>query len=259
MIHPIATQLGDRFIRSAQELGTLGLFVWDALKCMFFQKINFKRLLYHINFIGVSSVSIVFLVGAAIGAVLALQSYVGLERFGSTHFVGPIVFLSMAREFGPVLTALMVIGRAGSAITAELGSMRISEQIDALETLSINPMHYLVAPRIAATTIILPFLSIICTFFGILAGYITAVYVLGINPETYTQAIRTNAKFSDLANGIIKALIFGFIIGCIATYKGFFTRGGAKGLGIATTQSVVFANVTIIITDYILTSLMFTK
>ena len=209
--------------------------------------------------IGIGSISIVFLVGIAIGAVLALQSYIGLKRFGSTQFIGPIVFLSMAREFGPVFSALMVIGRAGSAMTAELGSMRISEQIDALQTLCINPMQYLVVPRVVASTLILPFLSIFCTFFGVMAGYVTAVYILNINSEVYMEAIRINAELSDLINGLIKSLFFGFLFSIIATYKGYFTRGGAKGLGTATTQSVVFANVTIILADYVLTSLMFAK
>src|SRR5947209_938658 len=119
------------------------------------------------SYIGIGSVGIVFLVGVSVGAVLALQSYIGLERFGSTQFIGPIVFLSMTREFGPVFAALMVIGRAGSAMTAELGSMRISEQVDALETLCIDPIQYLIVPRVLAATFILPFLSIFCSFFGI--------------------------------------------------------------------------------------------
>ena len=211
------------------------------------------------NYIGVGSLSIVFLVGIAVGAVLAIQTYVGLERYGATQFVGPIVFLSMAREFGPVFASLMVIGRAGSAMTAELGSMRISEQIDALQTLCIDPFQYLIVPRILASTIIVPFLSIFCSFFGILAGYVTSVYVLNINPETYMEAIRSNVELADIINGIIKAVAFGFILSVIATYKGYTTKGGAKGLGTATTQSVVFANVSVIIADYILTSLMFTK
>ncbi len=259
MITKLATSLGDWLVHVCHYLGNIGVFVWDALVTLATTRLRGKKVLYHMNYIGVNSVTIVFLVGVAIGAVLALQSYIGLERFGSTQFIGPIVFLSMAREFGPVFTALMVIGRAGSAITAELGSMRISEQIDALETLSIDPMQYLVVPRIVAATIILPFLSVMCTFFGVMAGYVTAVHVLGINPETYLEAIRANAQMSDIINGVIKAVIFGFLLAIISTYKGFFTRGGAKGLGSATTQSVVFSNVTIIITDYILTSLMFTK
>lgn len=211
------------------------------------------------NYIGINSLTIVFLVGVSVGAVLALQSYIGLERFGSTQFIGPIVYLSMTREFGPVFAALMVIGRAGSAITSEIGTMRITEQIDALQTLCIDPYQYLIVPRIVAGTFILPFLSIFCTLFGILAGYITAVYVLNVNAETYMEAIRANVELSDIVNGLVKAVVFGFLLSCVATYKGFYTSGGAKGVGLATTQSVVYANVTIVIADYILTSLMFTR
>jgi len=250
---------GEILLTNCHHLGLVGLFVYETIQALLTTRLRLKKVFYQMNYIGVSSVSIVFLVGIAVGAVLAIQSYVGLERFGSTQFIGPIVFLSMTREFGPVFTAIMVIGRAGSAMTAELGSMRISEQIDALQTLCINPMQYLVVPRVLATTFILPFLSIFCSFFGIMAGYVTSVYLLNINAETYMEAIRANVEMSDIINGLIKAIIFGFLLSVIATYKGFFTRGGAKGLGLSTTQSVVYANVTIIIADYILTSLMFTK
>ena len=259
MLLPFIDALGSLFLDSCRYFGEIGIFAWGAISTSFTSRPDFKKIFYQIHYIGVSSLSIIFLVGSAIGAVLALQSHEGLVRFGSTQFIGPIVFLSMAREFGPVFTAIMVIGRAGSAMTAELGSMRISEQIDALETLCIDPLKYLVAPRIIASTFILPFLSMFCTFFGILAGYIAAVYVLGINPDTYMASVRENVTMSDLTNGMIKATIFGFLFSVIATYKGYIAHGGAKGLGIAITQSVVYSNVTIILTDYILTSLMFTK
>jgi phospholipid/cholesterol/gamma-HCH transport system permease protein len=251
--------LGIFCMERCRRLGEIGIFTGQAIASISARRSLWKKIFYQMHYIGVSSLSIIFLVGSAIGAVLALQSHEGLIRFGSPHLIGPIVFLSMAREFGPVFTAIMVIGRAGSAMTAELGSMRISEQIDALETLCINPQEYLVAPRILATTLILPFLSIFCTFFGILAGYIASVYVLGINPDAYMEAIRQNVKMSDIINGLIKSTIFGFMFSVIATYKGYGAHGGAKGLGLAITQSVVYSNVTIIMTDYILTSLMFTK
>lgn len=251
--------LGSTFLDSCHSLGFVGVFAYDTILTLFTTKLKLKKVLYQMSYIGVSSLLIVFLVGIAVGAVLAIQSYVGLERFGSTQFIGPIVFLSMAREFGPVFTAIMVIGRAGSAMTAELGSMRISEQIDALQTLCIDPMQYLVVPRVVASTIILPFLSIFCSFFGIVAGYVTSIYLLHINAETYMEAIRANVEMSDITNGLVKAIIFGFLLAIISTYKGYITRGGAKGLGLSTTQSVVYSNVTIVIADYILTSLMFTK
>jgi phospholipid/cholesterol/gamma-HCH transport system permease protein len=251
--------IGSSILNNCLYLGQVGLFAYETVVTFFVTKLKFKKVLYQLHYIGVSSLTIVFLVGVAIGAVLSIQSYIGLERFGSTQLIGPIVFLSMTREFGPVFTAIMVIGRAGSAITAELGSMRISEQIDALQTLCIDPIQYLVVPRVLASTIILPFLSIFCSFFGIIAGYITSVYILNINAETYMEAIRSNVELSDIVNGLIKAVLFGFLLSVISTYKGYFTRGGAKGLGLATTQSVVYANVTIVIADYILTSLMFSK
>ncbi len=259
MLLRLIDALGNVCLDGCQYFGKIGIFAWQVIATICTTRPDFKKIFYQMHYIGVSSISIVFLVGSAIGAVLALQSHEGLIRFGSTQFIGPIVFLSMAREFGPVFTAIMVIGRAGSAITAELGSMRISEQIDALETLCIDPHEYLIAPRIIASTFIMPFLSIFCTFFGILAGYIAAVHILGINPDTYMEAIRENVTMSDLTSGLIKSAIFGFFYSIIATYKGYIAHGGAKGLGIAITQSVVYANVTIIITDYILTSLMFTK
>jgi len=254
----IIDALGNKVINSCRSLGTIGLFTSKAFRTLCSTKLKVKKVLYQMNYIGVSSISIVFLVGVTAGAILALQSYTGLERFGSTQFIGPIVWLSMTREFGPIFTAIMVIGRAGSAITAELGSMRISEQIDALQTLCIDPFQYLIVPRIVASTIIIPFLSLFCASFGILSGYVTAVYVLDINSETYMEAIRANVEMSDISNGLIKAVVFGFILAVIATYKGFTTSGGAKGVGISTTQSVVYANVTIFVADYILTSLMFT-
>jgi len=252
-------RIGNAVLESCQWLGKVGLFTYEAVVTLFTSRLKVQKVFYQMQYIGAGSLLIVFLTGVTIGAVLAIQSYVGLERFGSTQFIGPIVFLSMTREFGPVFTAIMVIGRAGSAMTAELGSMRISEQIDALQTLCIDPFQYLVVPRVLASTIILPFLSMFCSFFGIIAGHVTSVYLLGINSEIYMEAIRANVELSDIINGLIKALIFGFLLGIIATYKGYVTRGGAKGLGIATTQSVVFSNVTIVIADYILTSLMFAK
>jgi phospholipid/cholesterol/gamma-HCH transport system permease protein len=240
-------------------MGKLGLFLQESLSAFLSTRLRVKKLFYHMNYIGVGSVGVVFLVGSTVGAALALQSYVGLERFAATQFIGPIVFLAMAREFGPVFAAIMVIGRAGSAITAEIGTMRISEQIDALQSLCINVHQYLIVPRILAGILILPFLSIFCTLFGTMAGYYTSVNILGINPEVYMQAIIENVEFSDLTSGLIKAVIFGFLIPVISTYKGFMARGGAKGVGIAITQSVVYAILTIVIADYILTSLLFTQ
>ncbi len=258
MVTKAIDYMGAKLINGCHALGRVALFTYQSFLTFFTHKINIRRVIYQMHYIGVSSVGIVFLVGITVGAVLALQSHTGLARFGSTQFIGPIVWISMVREFGPILTAIMVIGRAGSAMTAELGSMRITEQIDALQTLCVDPMNYLVVPRVVASTFIIPFLSMLCSWFGIGAGYITSVYILDINSEVYLEAIRANVELSDVTNGLIKALVFGFLFSVICTYKGFFTSGGAKGVGISTTQSVVYSNVTIFVADYILTSLMFT-
>jgi phospholipid/cholesterol/gamma-HCH transport system permease protein len=249
--------LGKKTIEFCQVLGDLGLFVYEAFESMFTSRPKLERIFYHVNYIGVNSLGVVMLVGITVGAAIALQSYIGLERFGATQFIGPIVYISMTREFGPVFTAIMVIGRAGSAITSELGTMRITEQIDALQTLCIDTKQYLIVPRLIAATLIMPFLSLFCTLFGVAAGYVVAVYLLGINPETYTQAIIENVELSDITNGLIKATVFGFLLTIITTYKGFYARGGARGVGIAITQSVVYSILTVAVADYILTSLMF--
>jgi phospholipid/cholesterol/gamma-HCH transport system permease protein len=249
--------VGKISLSACNGMGNVGLFLYDSLVALFSTKPKTQKIFYQMLFIGVKSLSVIILIGVTVGGVLAVQSYEGLHRFGAERFIGPIVFIAMAREFGPVLTAIMVIGRAGSAMTAEIGTMRITEQIDALQTLCINVKQYLIVPRIVASTIIIPFLSIFCSLCGIWAGYFMSVHVLGISGEMYMESIRENVLLSDITNGLIKAIFFGFLLSTICTYKGFITRGGAKGVGISTTQSVVFANVTIFVADYILTSLMF--
>jgi phospholipid/cholesterol/gamma-HCH transport system permease protein len=239
------------------RIGKVGIFFYESIVTLFTTKLKVKKVFYQMSYIGIGSIGVITLIGITIGAVLAVQSYEGLHRFGAERFIGPIIFISMVREFGPVLTAIMVIGRAGSAITAEIGTMRITEQIDALQTLCINVKQYLIVPRVIASTIILPFLSIFCSLFGILAGYFMSVYVLNINGEMYMESIRESVMMSDITNGLIKATFFGLLLSLISTFKGYTTKGGAKGVGISTTQSVVIANVTIFIADYILTALMF--
>lgn len=249
--------LGRSAMKGAQRLGKVGSFFYDSIVVLFTTPLKLHKCFYYMNYIGVNSLGVVALIGITSGAVLALQSHIGLQRFGAERFIGPVVFLSMTRELGPVFTAIMVIGRAGSAITAEIGTMRITEQIDALQTLCINTKQYLVVPRLVAGTLILPFLSICSSLFGIVSGYITSIYVLGINPEVYMEAIRESAELSDISIGLMKATVFGLLLTLVATYKGYTTKGGSRGVGIATTQSVVYANVTIFIANYILTSMLF--
>lgn len=251
--------LGTKTLESCSYVGNVGVFASDVFATFFRTKLKTEKVFYHMNYIGVGTLGIVVLVGITIGAVIALQSYIGLERFGATQFIGPIVFLSMVREFGPVFSAIMVIGRAGSAITAEIGTMRITEQIDALQTLCIDTHQYLIVPRVVATTVMMPFLSLFCSFLGIIAGYVMSVHVLNINAEIYMESTISNVEVSDITNGIIKAVFFGLILSIISTYKGFTASGGARGVGIAITQSVVYSILTIVIADYILISLMFSR
>ncbi|MBU4387666.1 ABC transporter permease [Candidatus Dependentiae bacterium] len=257
MVIDIINFIGTVVIEVCNKAGKIGLFFYESLVTLFTTKLKIKKTFYQMSYIGIGSIGVVVLIGITVGAVLAFQSYVGLHRFGAERFIGPIIFIAMVREFGPVLTAIMVIGRAGSAMTAEIGTMRITEQIDALQTLCIDVKQYLIVPRIFASTIIIPFLSIFCSLCGILAGYFMSVYVLGISSEMYTEAIKESVVFSDITNGIIKAVFFGLLLSLVSTYKGYTTTGGAKGVGISTTQSVVLANVIIFIADYILTALMF--
>lgn len=248
--------IGKTTINFCNGAGSLALFVYHAIIALFTTPLKLRKVFNQMNYIGVQSLTVVLLTGGAIGAILAFESYVGLHKFGAERFIGTLIFLSMAREFGPVVTAIMVTGRSISAMTAEIGTMRITEQIDALKTLSINVQQYLIVPRILATTIILPFLSLFCTLFGVMAGYIISVYVLNINAETYMEAVREYSELADITRGILKAGVFGFLISSIGCYRGYITGGGARGVGLATTQSVVFANVTIFMADYILSSLM---
>lgn len=257
VVNEFLAAVGQVGINACQDLGNIGIFVIETFATTF-KGIDFKKVVAQMYFIGVRSLSVVALTGTSIGAVLAKHSYDGLHKFGAEdQFIGPLVYLSMAREFGPIVSAIMLTARSGSAMAAELGSMKISEQIDALRTLSIDPLVYLVAPRVIGSAIIMPFLSLFCTLFGVASGYIIAVHALGVGPETYADSIKKMLEFSDIYNGLIKAAFFGFIAAVICCYKGINTMGGSQGVGISTTQAVVYSSVTIFFANYILTSLLF--
>lgn len=215
-----------------------------------------KHLLEQIERIGIDSINIVVLTGTFSGMVFALQSYIGFSRIGGEQFIGSVVALGMARELGPVLTGLMVTGRVCSSIAAELGTMRVSEQIDALTTLRINPFAYLVIPRMCAGTLILPCLTLFSTLCGIIGGYIVIKCVLGLNADQYVTNIIQFCTFHDVLGGIIKASFFGLILTWVGCYKGYYTAGGAKGVGKATTQAVVLSSTLILIINYFLTKML---
>lgn len=248
--------LGKSTLDICASTGQFTLFLVEAVKTFITSKLKVSKTFAQMNRIGVESLSIVILTGLFTGMVLALQTYIGFQRVGGEQFIGAIVALGLIRELGPVLTALMVTGRAGSAITAEIGTMIITEQVDALTTLRINVFQYLVVPRIIASTFILPFLTLFSMFFGIIGGYIVCVHVLELSPEDYESSIRNYVEMADIYGGLKKAAVFGLILSWVGTYKGMYTHGGARGVGIATTQSVVASSILILITNYFLTKLL---
>ena len=193
------------------------------------------------------------------GMVLALQSYTGFSRFSAESAIPNVVVLSITRELGPVLAGLMVAGRIGASMAAEIGTMRVTEQIDALVTLSTNPFKYLVGPRLIAGVTMLPILVLIADVIGILGGYLVSVYKLGFNPTTYLINTWNFFEVDDLVSGLIKAAVFGFIISLLGCYNGYNSRGGAQGVGAATTTAVVTASILILCSDYFLTELLFTQ
>lgn len=249
--------IGAQVISVSNTFGRAALFLFRVIYTTLTTKLKLHKLFEQMSAIGVDSLSIVLLTGTFTGAVLALQSYIGFKRFGAEEFIGPVVALSLVRELGPVLTGLMVTGRAGSSIAAELGTMEITEQIDALKTLCINIYQFLMVPRILGATLILPFLTLFSMIFGIGGGYCVCVYVLNLNGEQYISGIKTFVEFSDIMGGLTKSALFGLIFSWIGCYKGYFTSGGAKGVGIATTESVVISSILILIANYFLTAFLF--
>jgi phospholipid/cholesterol/gamma-HCH transport system permease protein len=248
--------IGAATIYACGEIGSFFLFLFHIIRVAITYRPNVHRILFYANRIGVDSLIIVVLTGSFTGMVFALQSYIGFQRVGGEQFIGAVVALGMIRELGPVLTGLMVTGRAGSAIAAEIGTMQISEQIDALRTLRINPFQYLVVPRIIAGIIILPGLAIFCMMCGIVGGYFICTQILGLSPEDYINSIKTYVEMRDITGGLIKGSTFGLILTWVGTYKGFYTTGGARGVGLATTQAVVTSSIVILISNYFLTKFL---
>ncbi len=205
------------------------------------------------------SLPVVALTAIFSGMVIALQSFTGFSRFNAESAVANIVVLSVVRELGPVLAGLMVAGRVGAAMAAELGTMRVTDQIDALGTLSTNPMKYLVAPRLLAGTLALPLLVLVADILGVMGGYIIAVLKIGLNPTSYLNSTFSFTTVADVASGLAKAAVFGFIIALMGCYSGYNSRGGAQGVGAATTSAVVTASILILASDYVLTELFFAR
>ncbi len=257
MLVKIIEFIGAAMEIPARGVGRIMLLLFSTLKKMvrppFEVKNNIKQMLE----IGVNSLPVVLITAVFTGMVLALQSYTGFKRFGAEGFVGTVVALSMTRELGPVLAALIVTGRAGAAIAAELGTMRVTEQIEAMEAMATNPVKYLVVPRVLSGMIMLPALTVVTDIVGIIGGYLVSVVLLGVNAVSYMRATWDFLHADDIYSGLIKAWFFGLAFTIISCYKGFYTTGGAEGVGRATTGAVVYSSMTILISDYFLSAWLF--
>ncbi|MFN2269059.1 MAG: MlaE family ABC transporter permease [Desulfonatronovibrio sp.] len=249
--------IGTITISMLREMGQMMMLFLEALSWLFRPPFRVRLFFKQMEFIGVNSLFVVMLTSLFTGMVLALQTYYAFKMFSAETLVGATVALSMTRELGPVITGLMVTGRAGSAICAEIGTMRVTEQVDALTVMAIDPVQYLVLPRVLAGLIVMPLLTIVSDVMGILGGYIVGVKVLGIHGGLFMNKIYEFVELGDVYNGLIKASVFGVILTLVGCYKGFYTGGGAEGVGRSTTQAVVMASVLILVSDYILTALMF--
>lgn len=252
--------IGRAAIRWVDNLGASAIFLLLAFLKIFRSK-QLIKIVQQIYYIGARSTMIIVLVSFFTGMVLGLQSYHALVKFGAQGALGTLVALTLVRELGPVLTAIMIAARAGSAITAEIGIQRISEQIDALDTMRIDPLRYLVSPRITASIISFPLLTALFDIVGIIGGYVSGVLLLGANASTYVYRVQTSMEMKDITDGLIKAVVFAVIVSTVCCYQGYFTHTrtdghGAKAVGLSTTSAVVLSCVLILVSDYIVTSLL---
>jgi phospholipid/cholesterol/gamma-HCH transport system permease protein len=245
----LLANIGRVFLDFLASTGRVTLFLYQALSQGIRPPYYVHQILRQMWEIGYLSLPVVGLTALFTGMVLALQSYTGFSRFNAENVIANVVVLSMTRELGPVLAGLMVSGRIGAAMAAEIGTMRVTEQIDALTTLSTNPQKYLIAPRLFAGVTMLPLLVLVADSIGVFGGYLVSVYRLGFNPAVYLKQTFDFMEVQDVTSGLIKAAFFGFIIALMGCYHGFNSKGGAKGVGKATTYAVV--------SNYLITSLLF--
>ena len=258
MINPLRP-IGRAFIAFLATAGRLAVFTAVGVSHCFRPPFYGRQLLRQVIEIGFFTLPVVGLTAIFAGMVLALQSYTGFARFSAEGAIANVVVLSITRELGPVLGGLMVAGRIGAAMAAEIGTMRVTEQVDALTTLSTNPMKYLVAPRLIAGTLMLPLVIFVADIIGVFGGYLVSVYKLGFNPSNYLQNTWEFLEPMDVISGLVKASMFGFLTTLMGCYHGYHSGGGAQGVGKATTNAVVSASILILCFNYILTLLFFSK
>ena len=263
MLHILIFQLlgaiGRLFLKFLGAIGNLTLFTGNAV-CHCVTPPFYGRLIARqIVIVGYYSLPVVGLTALFTGMVLALQIYTGSSRFNAEGAVATIVVIGITRELGPVLAGLMVAGRVGAAMAAEIGTMRVTEQIDALTTLATHPLKYLVTPRLIAGTIMLPVLVLVADIIGVFGGYVISIQKLGFNPATYLKNTFEFLEALDVISGLVKAAAFGFIIALMGCYNGYNSRGGAQGVGSATTNAVVSASILILAANYVITELFFAR
>lgn len=255
-MNPLA-KIGATFIAFLAATGRLAMFAGRVIRHAVTPPIYPRLIGKQFIEIGYYSLPVVGLTTLFSGMVLALQSYTGFARFSAEGAVATVVVLSMTRELAPVLAGLMVAGRVGAAMAAEIGTMRVTEQIDALTTLSTNPFKYLIAPRVIAATVSLPILVLIGDIIGVFGGYVVGVYKLGFNPATYITSTIDFLETMDVVSGLVKAGVFGFLVSLMGCYHGYNSGRGAQGVGAATTNAVVSASILILVANYIITELFF--
>ncbi len=253
----LLASLGRVFIDFIGSVGRLGLFTGNAVSHIVRPPYYGRILLRQILEIGFYSLPVVGLTAVFTGMVLALQTYTGFQRFAAESAVAAVVVLSMTRELGPVIAGLMLAGRIGASVAAEIGTMRVTDQIDALTTLSTNPYKYLVAPRLVAALITLPVLVLVADVIGVFGGFLVATYKLGFNPSAYLARTINTMQSVDVVSGLVKAAAFGFVVTLMGCYHGYYSRGGAQGVGSATTYAVVSGSIMILLTNYLMTAIFF--
>jgi len=240
------------FMKKMDKFGTFILFQLSLLPLMFKRPWRVKQIFEQIEVVGIGTFGVVFLTALFTGLVEAVQLYQGFSKFGAESFMGYTIFISITRELAPIFAGLMLISQSISSMAAELGTMRVTEQIDAIETLAVDSKKYLIIPRIIATTIALPLLVLAFDAISNMSAYLMAWLVLDMNPTVYLDTIKQLLSFSDIGTGMLKGLVYGYLVGSIGAYVGYHTTGGAKGVGLSTTRAVVLASVTIFIANFFL-------
>ncbi len=244
-------------LRLSEEVGKATLLALQAVYFLLRKPPKVRHFVSQFTYIAAETSLVVVVTSLFTGGVIALQTYSTFHRFNAEYLIGAVVALSMGRELGPVLTSLMVVARVGSAMTASIGTMRITQQIDALEVMAVNPVRYLVTPRLFATTVGVPLLTVLSNVSGILGGWLVATKLFRVNEYLYWQKMIDLTEFYDIVGGLYKAFVFGFIIATVSCYFGYYTSGGTEGVGRATTNSVVTSSMLILISDYFLTAIIF--